>query len=629
MLLVSLSDIRKTFDEQAVLDGASIAVHAGDKIGLVGRNGAGKTTLFNIVFGGMAPDSGSVDRKKGLRIGGVAQELDDLLELSLYDFCFRSQSQLNDIRLQLADLEKVFTSDDPPAEVIDEFNILSRKYEELGGYRMEVEVRLVLEGMGFSRGQINRSLATCSGGERNRAQIAAALVGEYDLLLLDEPTNHLDIDATVWLENHIAASPRAYMIISHDRRFLQNTVERIAEISRHRLDLFHCRYNDFLAEREKRLRLAEHQYRHQAEEIARIEDFIRRNIAGQKTKQAQSKQKYLARLKKLERPKREPGRPTFRIKDGGRSFRQVIKVDNLTIGYDGRPLVDKISFEQTRGDRIGLVGPNGSGKTTLLKTLGGFLEPLEGDITVGRNVEVVYFDQELSNINLESDVISELWEVDPLAESGRLRSFLARFGFIGEDVFKRVSLLSGGEKTKLSLAKILYRPANLMIFDEPTNHLDIESIEALEEGLAGYTGSLLVVSHDRDFLDRVVNRIFELDDGRFYHYLGNYSEYIERKERRSGPSRKEKEDADERRASYKAFKEKSRQKSRYKKKLKMLAERIAESEKRLAELEKEELTVDGADWERLAAIRNERKSLEDTILGLYLEKEALEKEPPI
>jgi len=629
MLLVSLSDIRKTFDEQAVLDGASIAVHAGDKIGLVGRNGAGKTTLFNIVFGGMAPDSGSVDRKKGLRIGGVAQELDDLLELSLYDFCFRSQSQLNDIRLQLADLEKVFTSDDPPAEVIDEFNILSRKYEELGGYRMEVEVRLVLEGMGFSRGQINRALATCSGGERNRAQIAAALVGEYDLLLLDEPTNHLDIDATVWLENHIAASPRAYMIISHDRRFLQNTVERIAEISRHRLDLFHCRYNDFLAEREKRLRLAEHQYRHQAEEIARIEDFIRRNIAGQKTKQAQSKQKYLARLKKLERPKREPGRPTFRIKDGGRSFRQVIKVDNLTIGYDGRPLVDKISFEQTRGDRIGLVGPNGSGKTTLLKTLGGFLEPLEGDITVGRNVEVVYFDQELSNINLESDVISELWEVDPLAESGRLRSFLARFGFIGEDVFKRVSLLSGGEKTKLSLAKILYRPANLMIFDEPTNHLDIESIEALEEGLAGYTGSLLVVSHDRDFLDRVVNRIFELDDGRFYHYLGNYSEYIERKERRSGPSRKEKEDAEEKRASYEAFKEKSRRKSRYKKRLKLLGERIAESEKRLAELEKEELTVDGADWERLAAIRNERKSLEDTILGLYLEKEALEKEPPI
>jgi ATP-binding cassette subfamily F protein 3 len=273
-----------------------------------------------------------------------------------------------------------------------------------------------------------------------------------------------------------------------------------------------------------------------------------------------------------------------------------------------------------------LIGPNGCGKTTLLKTLGGLLEPLSGEITIGGNVDVAYFDQELSNLNIESDVLSELWEIDPLAESGRLRSFLARFGFSGEDVFKKVSLLSGGEKTKLSLAKILYRPANLMIFDEPTNHLDIVSIEALEQGLAGYGGTLLVVSHDRAFLDRVVNKIHEIDDRQFNKYLGNYSYYADKKSQKASTRRIIPEG---KKASYEQFKEKSRQKSRYKKKLAQIAEMIAETEKRLAELEKEGLIVDAADWEKLQAIGNESHELEEKLLNLYMEKDAMEKEPPV
>jgi len=626
MLLVTLSNISKKFDDQVILENASLAVNEGDKIGLVGRNGAGKTTLFNIIFSKCRPDSGSVDRQKGLKIGGVAQELDDLLELSLYDFCFLTHPEINDIRHQMARLELQLASENPSAEIAGEYQALTQRYEELGGYRMETEVKLVLEGIGFTRRQINRTLSTFSGGERNRAQIAAVLLGEYDLLLLDEPTNHLDIEATVWLENHIAASRRAYIIISHDRRFLQNTVDKIAQLSLGKLELFHCRYNQYLEERQKRVELAAHHFRHQAEEIARIEDFIRRNMAGQKTKQAQSKQKYLARLKRLEKPRVEYDRPTFHILDGGRSFRQVVKVDDLTVGYEDIPLVESISFEQTRGDRIGLIGPNGSGKTTLLKTLGGFLEPILGDITVGENVDVAYFDQELSNINLENDVISEFWEVDPLAESGRLRSFLARFGFSGEDVFKRIANLSGGEKTKLSLAKILYRPANLMIFDEPTNHLDIESIEALEEGLNNYHGTLLVVSHDREFLDHVVNQIFEITAGRLYRYLGNYTDYLEK---RYVPAANRKIVSEEKKASYEEFKEQSRRKSRYKKRLKQLGEMIAECENRWGELEKEDLVTDGSDWEKLHAIREERQSLEEQILELYIEKEAMEKEPPL
>lgn len=625
MLLISLSKICKRFDEQVIVEDASLAIHKGDKIGLVGRNGAGKTTLFNIISGKIRPDSGSVDRQKGLRIGGVAQELDDLLELSLYDFCFLSQPQINDIRHQMAKLEPQLASENNPGEVVNEYQILSQHYEEHGGYRMETEIKLVLEGIGFTRRQISRPLSSFSGGERNRAQIAAALVGEFDLLLLDEPTNHLDIQSTIWLENHIAASRTAYIIISHDRRFIQSTADKIAQLSLGKLDLFHCRYSQYMEEREKRLELAAHYFRHQAEEIARIEDFIRRNMAGQKTKQAQSKQKYLARLKRFEKPRRELNRPTFSILDGGRSFRLVVKVEDLSIGYENSPLVEKITFEQTRGDRIGLIGPNGCGKTTLLKTLGGFLEPIAGDITVGQNVDVAYFDQELSNLNPDSDVLSELWEVDPLAESGRLRSFLARFGFSGEDVFKRVSLLSGGEKTKLSLAKILYRPANLMIFDEPTNHLDIESIEALEEGLSNYHGTLLVVSHDREFLDHVVNHVFDIADGRLNRYLGNYSDYAEK---RQVTTTGRKVASDEKKASYEEFKEKSRKISRYKKRLKQIKETIITREEKWEELEKIELVIDGSDWERLNAIREERKALEEEILNLYIEKDTMEKDPP-
>ncbi|MFH1700516.1 MAG: ribosomal protection-like ABC-F family protein [Candidatus Zixiibacteriota bacterium] len=625
MLLASLSNISKRFDSQVIFENASLAIQEGQKIGLVGNNGTGKTTLFNIISGIMRPDSGTVDFKKGMTVGYVAQELHDELELSLYDFCFLTHPDINDIRMRLMAIEIQISGDTQSEEILGEYHILTQEYEEMGGYRFETEAKIVLEGIGFNRMQMNRRLATFSGGERNRAQIAAALLGGYDLLLLDEPTNHLDIDATIWLENYISGSKSAFLIISHDRRFLQNTAEKIAELSLCKLNLYHCRFDEYLEEREKKLKLAEHHYRHQREEILRIEDFIRRNMAGQKTKQAQSRQKYLARMKKLEKPHQENARPTFRILDGGRSFRQVVKVDDMAIGYDNVPLVEEIEFELNRGNRVGIIGPNGCGKTTLLKTLGGLLEPIAGEITIGGNVDIAYFDQELSNLNHQNDVLSELWEIDPLAESGRLRSFLARFGFIGEDVFKKVFQLSGGEKTKLSLAKILYRPANLLIFDEPTNHLDIISIEALEEGLKEYNGTLIIVSHDRYFLDNVINHIFEISSGYMRQYLGDYSYYAEK----SSPwNITGKSVSPEKKAAYETFKEKSRQKSRYKKKLAKLGEKISDSEIRLAELEKEEVFIDKSDWEKLNENHAIRRNLEEQILTWSLEKEQMEKEPP-
>ncbi|MCK5124767.1 MAG: ABC-F family ATP-binding cassette domain-containing protein [candidate division Zixibacteria bacterium] len=626
MLLATLSNITKRFDDQLIIENGSFSMQEGQKVGLVGSNGTGKTTLFRMIVGEIRPDSGSIDFKKGIKTGTVAQELHHELEFSLRDFCYMTHPKVNDVRMQIAKLEPSIAEQNPPDEIVNEYHALTQEYTELGGYRFETEVKLVLEGIGFSRTQMNRQLASFSGGERNRAQIAAVLLGDYDFLLLDEPTNHLDIQATIWLENHIAGSNKAFLIISHDRRFLQNTTEKIVELSMGRLDIYHCRYDKYIKERSKKLDVAEHHFRHQQEEIARIEDFIRRNMAGQKTKQAQSKQKYLARMKKLERPVKENNKPAFRIVDGGRSFKQVIKVDDLTIGYDSFPLVRDTDFELTRGDRVGLIGPNGCGKTTLLKTLGGLMEPISGDITIGGNVDVAYFDQELSNLNSQSDVLSEVWDIDPLAESGRIRSFLARFGFSGEDVFKPVSLLSGGEKTKLSLAKILYRPANLMIFDEPTNHLDIESIEALEQGLNEYPGTLLVVSHDRDFLDKVVNQIFDISHEHIRRYLGNYSYYAEKTQVNLNPM---KTVSAEKKASYERFKERGRVMGRYKKRLKQLTEMITNGEKRLKEMERDELVVDASNWERLNEIAQSKRSLEEDILGWYIEKEQLELEPPL
>ncbi|MBU0984675.1 MAG: ABC-F family ATP-binding cassette domain-containing protein, partial [candidate division Zixibacteria bacterium] len=415
---------------------------------------------------------------------------------------------------------------------------------------------------------------------------------------------------------------KACLIVSHDRAFLNATVSKVWELDLGKLETYVGTFDQYLVERESRRRLAAHHYRHQQEEIKRIEEFVRRNMAGQKTKQAQSRLKYLGRIKRLPPPRANASGPSITFQTSGRSYAHVLRLEEVTLGYGDTTVVERVNLDLYRGDKIGVVGRNGSGKSTLLKTLIGELEPIGGDVKLGNNVDVAYFDQELSDLNENATVLDNIWELDPSAEAGAMRSFLGRFGFSGEDAFKKVMALSGGEKTKLCLARLLYHPANLVILDEPTNHLDIYAREALENALRDYDGSCLIVSHDRYFLNRVAEKILYLSDGSARVYDGNYAYF---RERTAGVPEPVKTRNAQPKQEYIDFKEASRRRSRLKKEIQTTRDRIGRQEKKLAEVEHTlDTGVSADDWEKLHQLSDRRRELEDDILRLYMTLEELE-----
>jgi ATP-binding cassette, subfamily F, member 3 len=380
----------------------------------------------------------------------------------------------------------------------------------------------------------------------------------------------------------------------------------------------------YLTEREERKSQLQHLYRHQQEEIKRIEDFIRRNMAGQKTKQAQSKMKYLSRIKRIELPESQKSGMSITFDSGDRSYNQVLAIETASFGYGHHTVVADVNLTLYRGDRIGFIGANGSGKTTILKSILGELEILDGSVRIGQKVDVAYFDQELSDLNEDNAVLDELWLVDPLSEAGRLRTFLARFGFRGEDVLKKVSVLSGGEKTKLALAKLLFLPANFLIFDEPTNHLDIDSRQALEEALLNYHGTYLIVSHDRYFLDRVAEKIVAIERGTARVFGGNYSYYKEKKDSEKVQPLKKPTDPEKIREYY-DFKKQSQAKGRLKKEILSVSSKIKDHERILERLEEDiESNIPKTDWEKLTAAYKEKNRVEGILLELYHRLEELQ-----
>ena len=628
MTLLAAEHLYKKFNDQVILEDVSFSIQDTDRIGLVGRNGIGKTTLLELLVGKQEADEGNITRAKVCAIDYIEQEKTQYLDLPLLEFVEGARQDILDMRHEINLLEHYLEENPHDTASVERLGQLQHKFEAENGVLFESEVRRILDGLGFPEDRFGDPLSTLSGGEKNRAGLARLLAGKGNLLLLDEPTNHLDIESTMWLEQYLRQLNAAYIIVSHDRAFLTAAAEKVWEINFGKLDSYTGGFEKYLTERIDRRALAEHKYRHQQEEIKRLEYFVRRYMAGQKTKQAQSKLKYLGRIKRLPPPRAQGRGPTIKMASSGRSFNHVLAFEECSLGYNAVPVVEEVSFDLYRGDKVGLIGRNGSGKSTILKALIGEIEPLDGGLRLGSNVDVAYFDQELSDLDLEATVVDNLWELDPSADVNKIKSFLGRFGFSGEASAKVVSALSGGEKTKLCLARLLYRPANFIILDEPTNHLDIDAREALESALLEYEGTCLIVSHDRYFLDRVVNRVVHINNGRVRSYPGNYSYFREKTSvPEPAPVKTKETRLSQSKSDYFAFKEQSKQKTKHKRAIQSTRSKIADFEKELAQIEASiSHGIPRHDWEKLQAAAERKKAVENELLELIVTLEQLERE---
>ena len=527
-MLFRLSEVEKSFGAQDVLRGASLQVNPGEHVGLVGRNGAGKTTIFRLVTQEETPDSGEVVRARGLKLGLLAQHVHFEAGSTVHESALAAFGRLQQIEHQMHELEhRMGDAGDDLEKVLERYSDLQHEYEREGGFEYSAKAEAILQGLGFDRETWPMETEKLSGGQQNRLGLACLLLSEPDVLLLDEPTNHLDVVAVEWLEEFLQTYASAFVIVSHDRYFLDRACRRIIEIENGRATSYTGNYSDYLVEREEQREIQQRAYDNQQRLIAKTEEFIRRNLAGQKTKQAKSRRTKLARLARVEAVRGDQASGDFRMQDIERAGTHVLTVTEASIGYPDKLLAGDISLILRRGECLGVIGPNGSGKTTFVKTILGKLPSLSGEVRWGAKVQSGYYAQQLEDLDDRNEIIMELRRVAPSsATAGELRSFLAKFLFSGDDVYKHVRDLSGGEKGRLALAKLIYSGVNVLVLDEPTNHLDIPSREALEEALEAYEGTIITISHDRYFLDRVATQILALDGaGTAEHYNGDYTEY--------------------------------------------------------------------------------------------------------
>ena len=529
-MLYRFDDVEKSYGPHDVLRGVTWQHNPGEHVGLVGRNGAGKTTLFRLLLRQEEPDHGQIIRANGMTIGHVGQHLNAEPGMSLFDFVETAFENVLAIERKMRAIEHDLA--DPSKDhdrLLEKYADLQTQFEHADGYKLHAEVERVLGGVGFhEKAEWERPIAEFSGGQQNRAMLARVLLTKVDLLLLDEPTNHLDLKGIEFLEEFLQDFKGSYLLISHDRTFLNRTVGKIVELAHGKLVEYAGNYEKFLQLRAERMEKMAKDFERQQEYIAETQEFIRRNLAGQKTKQAKSRRKQLEKIDELERPETDETMANFKLDGGARSGMVALTADRVTAGWGDRAVVKDFSLQIRRGERYAIMGPNGSGKSTLLKTFAGRIAPLAGTVSYGYNVQAGYYDQTLGDLKPTGRVIDEVWDLDHNQTEEEVRSYLAQFSFFDDDVFKQTRALSGGEKGRLALAKIMYVGGNVMLLDEPTNHLDVYTREALEEALEGFTGALIVVSHDRYFIDRVAENIIVVEDGHAEVYSGNYSELVER-----------------------------------------------------------------------------------------------------
>jgi ATP-binding cassette, subfamily F, member 3 len=632
MSLAQFSDASFAYPGTEILDGASLLIRPGDRLALLAPNGAGKSTVLRLLAGDMQPDAGDVRvlgrasvayLRQSQELSGAGTLLDALLEP------FAEVQRLHD---QLLALEAELHGGDPGT--LARYGDLQERYQHQGGYELEARVKRLMTDVGFAESDLARAVDTLSGGERGRLELAKVLAQKPDLLLLDEPTNHLDLAAIERLESFLAEYEGAFLLVSHDRAFIRAVCREIVELENGSFVRYAFGYDKYVIERDARLERARAAYERQKEHVEKTEDFIRRNLAGQKTKQAQSRRKMLEKLERLERPDDDwehAGKIALQFQTGGDlGSKETIRAPKLSVGYPGvPPILREVTANIYRGDKVGIVGPNGSGKSTLVKTLIGELAPLAGKVEIGAGVRIGYFDQKLGTLDEDLSLVDEIRSVRADLSPEVIRQYLAKFRFFGDDPFRQVRGLSGGERSRLAMAKIMLFPRNVLVLDEPTNHLDIPARETLEDALGGYEGTLIVVSHDRYFLDRVCTRLLVIDGDRLEAHLGNYGDWRRRvheaKRTEAPPAPKPKgapTPPSTAAASRDADKDRERERRRLARRVETLEADVSKLESELAAVRAELAADHGGDWQKLHTLADRERELDALLAKRIAEWEA-------
>ncbi|KXZ18412.1 multidrug ABC transporter ATP-binding protein [Bacillus nakamurai] len=641
MMILQINQLSKSFGADPILNNIKLEVRSRDRIAIVGRNGAGKSTLLKIIAGHLSYEKGELIKPKELTMGYLAQHtgLESQLTikeelLSVFDFLKAMEKEMRSIEEKMATAE--------PAELeglMKTYDRLQQDFKDKGGYQYEADVRSVLHGLGFGKFDDSAKVQSLSGGQKTRLALGKLLLTQPDLLILDEPTNHLDIDTLTWLEHYLQGYSGAILIVSHDRYFLDKVVNQVYEVSRTESKKYFGNYSAYLEQKAEQYEKDIKLYEKQQDEIAKLQDFVDRNLArASTTKRAQSRRKQLERMDVMAKPLGDEKSASFRFEITKQSGNDVLRVQDVSISYDSQPpLLKNLTFGITRGESAALVGPNGIGKSTLLKTIMKTLGPDSGTITCGSNVSIGYYDQEQAELTSSKRVLDELWDEYPDMPEKEIRTCLGNFLFSGDDVLKPVRSLSGGEKARVALAKLMLQKANFLILDEPTNHLDLDSKEVLENALIDYPGTLLFVSHDRYFINRIATRVLELSYDHVEEYLGDYDYYTEKKaqqleleemkrqeEKNAKPSGNVKQETKRTYEEEKEWKKKERQRLR----------RIEEIEAAVSSIEdsigrNEELLCDPdvyQDHEKVQSIHTENETLNNELECLLAEWEELSTE---
>lgn len=622
-MILSCNNISKSYGIDVILNNISFNVEDNEKVAIVGINGAGKSTLLKIIMGEISSDSGLVTLAKDATIGYLSQHQDLTGNNTIYDELLFIKKDIIDMEKQLRSIEedmKNHTGEDLE-RLMNTYSRISHDFESANGYAYKSEVIGVLKGLGFNNDDFTKNINTLSGGQKTRISLGKLLLSKPDIILLDEPTNHLDLSSIAWLETYLSNYNGAVILVSHDRYFLDKIVTKVVGIENTNATVFSGNYTDFATKKKllyeaklKEYYNNQREIKHQEEVIAKLKQFNREKSI----KRAESREKALAKIAPVEKPIEETATMHFSLIPNIISGNDVLSVSDLSKNFDDNLLFDNLSFELKRGEKVALMGNNGTGKTTLLKLITGLITPNKGTIRLGSNVTIGYYDQEHNILNMDKTIFDEISDTYPELDNTKIRNVLAAFLFTGDEVFKQIKDLSGGERGRISLAKLMLSKANLLILDEPTNHLDINSKEILENALNSYEGTVLYVSHDRYFINATATRILDLANKTLTNYIGNYDYYLEKRETLSPINTQNTTNYNNSSTAKEAWKASKEEQNRIKKlqlELSKTEDIISKTEARIAEIEDLSSTEDIAcNLPKLMELHKEKEKL-DTILS--------------